>query len=175
MGSECIERGILEQAMRMEEESRQFYMNASKKVANRPGRAMLESLARDEEQHLARLRQMQEQDYEAALAGCIPEFEDAAGKIRAVFAKYGGDVAEEVTADTGDLEALDIAMEMERKGFDLYKEAASNVEDANAQKVFIFLAGEEEKHFEILQNMHKYLSDPRNWFLEEEQGLLDGG
>jgi hypothetical protein len=28
---------------------------------------------------------------------------------------------------------------------------------------------------EVLQNIHRYLSAPKNWFLEQEQGLLDGG
>ena len=47
--------------------------------------------------------------------------------------------------------------------------------DPGARKVLEFLAKEEEKHFEVLQNMQRYLSDPKNWFLEQEQGLLDGG
>jgi rubrerythrin len=64
---------------------------------------------------------------------------------------------------------------MERKGYNLYKEAASKASDPSAGKVFVFLAGEEEEHFEVLQNMHRYLSDPRAWFLEQEHGLLDGG
>jgi rubrerythrin len=175
MEPECVESDILKQAMRMEDESRQFYLDAAEKVENRLGRKMLESLAEDEAGHRERLAQLQRGETREALAQCKPEFEYAAMRVRVMFGEFGSLAAEEVAADTDDLEALDIAMEMERKGFDLYKQASKKSKDRHASEVLLFLAHEEEKHFEVLQNMHRYLADPRAWFLEEEQGLLDGG
>jgi rubrerythrin len=175
MAAKCIEGNILKQALQMEQESREFYLNAARKVENKLGRQMLESIAKDEEGHHTLLLQLQEGAAGTALGECRAEYEDAGARLRALFSEYGAQAAEEVSADTDDLEALNIAMEMERKGYNLYKEAASKASDPSAGKVFVFLAGEEEKHFEVLQNMHRYLSDPRAWFLEQEHGLLDGG
>ncbi len=174
MTANCVEGNILKQALQMEQENREFYLNAARKVENKLGREMLESIAKDEEGHHTRLLQLQEGATETALGECRAEFDDAGVRVRALFRQYGGQAAEEVAADTDDLEALNIAMEMERKGYNLYKEAASKASDPSAGKVFVFLAGEEQKHFEVLQNMHRYLSDPKTWFLEQEQGLLDG-
>lgn len=175
MGEDCVEAGILKQAMEMELEGKEFYLGAAAKVENRLGKSMLESLAADEQGHYERLLQLQEGASEAAAAQCEADFADAGARVKAAFADFGAKAAEELAGGTNDLEALDTAMKMERKGYDLYKDAAAGATDANAQKVLLFLAGEEEKHFEVLQNMHRYLSDPANWFLEEEQGLLDGG
>jgi len=175
MGDDCAMSNIIEQAMKMEEEGREFYLNAAGRVSNALGKKMLESLADDESGHYTQLEQMLRGESEAALGECKPEFSSGALRVRAMFKEFGVRTSDEIAAETGDLEALNIAMEMERKGYDLYKDAASNTADTAAEKVFIFLAGEEEKHFEVLQNMHRYLSDPANWFLEEEQGLLDGG
>ena len=175
MTADCVEGNILKQALQMEQESREFYLNTARKVENKLGREMLDSIAKDEEGHYTRLLQLQEGAAETALGECSVEFEDAGVRVRALFRQHGAQAAEELAVETDDLEALNIAMEMERKGYNLYREAASKASDTNAQKVFVFLAGEEEKHFEVLQNMHRYLSDPKTWFLEQEQGLLDGG
>ena len=175
MKPDCVQGNILKQAMKMEQEGREFYISAAKKVENKLGREMLESLAQDEGGHYTRLLQIQEGASGTALKECAPEFDDAGGRVRALFKQYGSQAADEIAGNTGDLEALNIAMEMERKGHNLYSEAAARTKDESARKVFTFLAGEEEKHFEVLQNMHRYLSDPKNWFLEQEQGLLDGG
>lgn len=175
MTAKCVEGNILKQALQMERESREFYLNAARKVENKLGRQMLESIAKDEEGHHTRLLQLQEGAAVTALGECRAEYEDAGARIRALFRQHGAQAAEEVSAETDDLEALNIAMETERKGYNLYREAASKAKDASSEQVFVFLAGEEEKHFEVLQNMHRYLSDPKAWFLEQEQGLLDGG
>ena len=175
MEPECVPGAILRQAMEMELEGREFYLNAAGKVENRLGRSMLESLAKDEEGHHALLLQIQEGEVQAALGECKSGYEDGAARVRALFAEFGTKATGEIKAGTDDLEALNISMEMERRGYDLYKQAASESTDESAAKVFLFLADEEQKHFEVLQNMHRYLSDPENWFLEQEQGLLDGG
>ena len=126
MTADCVEGNILKQALQLEQESRELYLSTARKVENKLGRQMLESIARDEEEHHTRLLQLQEGAAGTALDECRAEFQDAGVRVRSLFRQYGDQAAEEVAAETDDLEALNITMEMERKGYNLYKEAAGD-------------------------------------------------
>ncbi|MBI5543945.1 MAG: ferritin family protein [Deltaproteobacteria bacterium] len=53
------------------------------------------------------------------------------------------------------VEALRTAMQAERTGFEFYKMAAVNTQDASGKKVFEELAAEEQGHFEFLKQHHQ--------------------
>ena len=57
-------------------------------------------------------------------------------------------------------EALNAAIEMEKKGYNFFKETAENAPDKLATEVFAFLAAEELNHIKAIQKFNKeFLSD----------------
>ena len=78
-------------------------------------------------------------------------------------------------AGADEIEALKIGMEMETRGYKLYKEAAREAGTTEERKLLERLASEENQHYTMLQNTHTYLEHTGEWFIWEERGLLDGG
>jgi hypothetical protein len=76
---------------------------------------------------------------------------------------------------TGDLEALVMAMDFERKGYQNYAAAAKAATDPAVQQVYGYLAAAEEKHYEFLEKHHKCLESNGGWaFFEMERPMFEG-
>ena len=56
----------------------------------------------------------------------------------------------QVNDETSELEALTIAMELERRSHEFFKTFAQQLRDSSGRKAFLDFANEEESHFEIL-------------------------
>ena len=69
-------------------------------------------------------------------------------------------------------EALLRAIKSERYGHDFYEKAAELAHDPTARKLYQFLAGEEQKHFEIIQDTHDFLKQPDAFMAVEEQWMI---
>ena len=68
------------------------------------------------------------------------------------------------------IDAYRMAQEKERQSIDLYKKLSS--EGGNAE-LFEFLTRQEEKHFEILQDLVKLVDRPNSWVESPEFGLRE--
>jgi len=79
-----------------------------------------------------------------------------------------------ISASTDEMEAVKVALDFEEKGFGFYKKAQSEASDETEKKLFSVLADEEQEHYTILQNTHSFLKDTGDWFMWEEQGILEG-
>jgi rubrerythrin len=76
------------------------------------------------------------------------------------------------TAD--EVEALEVAMKMEKEAIDFYRNAAARAANDKEKRFFECLIMDEEEHFHIFQNTHSYLQDSGNWFMWEEKGIVEG-
>lgn len=54
--------------------------------------------------------------------------------------------------DMSPLEALHIALENEKKSYEFYREAACKIQDTGTKKMFEFLAKEEVRHQQMIQD-----------------------
>ncbi len=160
------------QAVKMETDGMAFYRKAGETVKSPIGRMMFQSFVKDEENHLKIvneiLQDMFNRSVEEAFVGT------PASRIKSIFEENRESLNERLSADPGDIEALDMAMEMERKGYQLYHDASQRAEDEKLKALFSRLAGEEQAHFNMLQNNRDYLSDTGNWMIYEEHGIMDG-
>jgi len=80
-----------------------------------------------------------------------------------------------IAANSDELEALKIGMDMESKSVEFYQGALEKTQDSHQKAFFNRLIDEEKEHYELLQNTRSYLKDSGEWFLWEEKALLDGG
>jgi rubrerythrin len=170
-------RKAAETAFKMEQDSIDFYTEAAKKTTNKLGRAMFESLVKDEKRHLQALGRLMK---EVAPSMAAEEILPGRGgtfksKLSTVFSEARREIDERIPAGADDLEALTLAMDLETKGHRFYTETAAKAENNTVRDVYLMLRREELEHFSFLQNTYQYLDNSGDWLLWEEQGILDGG
>lgn len=73
------------------------------------------------------------------------------------------------------MKALKTAIGIESEGYKFYEKSARETTDPIGKKMYEYLKGEENRHWELLQNTYEYLSDPSLWFAKEEHHIYDGG
>ncbi len=160
----------LKTALTMEKEGYALYMSAAKKTANKFGKITLEAIAVKELDHIKAIENyskdknlavklihpMRKEDYLRPIMNAIKDQLDA------------------VPPKDLELEkAYKIAMGLEQRSFDLYKSLAAGAEDAIVGKFFEFLMGEENIHYEILQETLQYLTKTGDWYREQEKWNVD--
>lgn len=167
---------VLRQAMGNELEGRALYLEAIERTEDELGKRMFRSLAQDEEEHLQILQveygaitgKGQWLDLEAA------QKEKPDPSLR-LFPPEEEAIESLIPEDASDLDALEIAMDFERRGYRLYEKAAAETPDPTAQAIFRFLAQEESRHFALLDNAHDYLANQGIWYFDDlEKPFFEG-
>jgi len=162
-------------AVQMEIDGKEYYQRVSQSSGNRLGRELFQSLAVEEDMH----RQKFEEIYNAIRnkkAWPVTDFQPDGGKrLRTTFARATEEMGSNIKAPATELDAIQTAMDMENKSYDLYK-SRSQAATYNAEKDFYeTLAAEEGEHHLILLDYYEYLKDPAGWFVKKEHPSLDGG
>ncbi len=159
----------VEIAMKMEEDAVKFYSEAAGKTSHSFGRKMFESFALDEKRHLEMLK--------GILKGLNIEIREGepGEAVKSIFETLKPEMMERIEATTDEINALKMALDMEKEGFEYYKKVTAGTSDAKEKALFQRLAGEEEKHYNILQNTYAFLADTGNWFMWDEHAIVDGG
>ena len=173
MGTEIIEK-ILREALEMEEKEHDFYLDAAHKALNDITRASLEFLAENEIYHVENIR-----NFHDALRtrGRVPFFN--AGKERNerlrelnVFSKNIKDLGEKIDPESEDVKLCELAMEFENNAYAYYEKVLEKVKDDKLVPLLSFLLEEETAHYELMENLHLYLTDAHNWMLNEDDSFL---
>jgi rubrerythrin len=134
-------------AMEMEKETFDFYTTAEQKTFDQGGKRIFRWLAKTEEAHYQTLTEL----YNSLNDGG-----------RWVF--YGGTTIplepEEVGAphvglSTGDLEALEIAMDIERKGIAYFDALAAKTADPDGRAMLVSLGNEEREHLRVITEKYQ--------------------
>ena len=174
-----------------ERDGHAFYSRIAEHVRDDKGRQMFVGLAGDEVRHY----QLVAAEYvslkaggtwlpiDAAMAAAVPPIGEFQAEIESV---PGASVPSEqlfpkpetvipaLDAGTGDLKAIDIALEAERRGYDIYSKAEQRASDANAKAVYRLLMTEESKHYEWLQRSRSYLAHDQTYWDETELPFFEG-
>ncbi len=159
----------LELAVKMEQDAVDFYTNCAAKTGSPVGKKMFLSIAEDEKYHLACANKvLKGQGFEPAKT--TPKQD-----MKSIFEQNKDIMMQKVSASTDDIQALTIAMKMEKEGFEFYQKAAADAASPAEQALFECLAKDEQEHFTIFQNTCSYLSDTSNWFMWEDRAIYEGG
>jgi Fur family ferric uptake transcriptional regulator len=146
-----VVRDALELTLAIERRGYTFYTNASRKTKNGSGRRMFQRLAAEESDHLRRLQQehrslLEKNEWLKREPARLP----LSRKIVEEIFPQKELLSIEVKDETTDLEALNIAMNLERRSHQFFKDFANHMADTNGRKIFMDFANDEESHLKAL-------------------------
>jgi rubrerythrin len=163
----------LKDAVQMELEGRQFYLEAAKQVKSAGVRDVLEYLAESEKYHIQKFNEIyqslqKDPAWTESLAAFTPPQHEPYVCVMAM--------AKESQASGGadDLQALRTGIKMEECAIDYYTKLAKETNIPLARRFFMSVAHEERGHYLMLMDMHNYLTLPEDWFYVKQMGHVDG-
>src|SRR5215468_6593997 len=146
-----VVRDALELTLAIERPGYTFYTNASRKTKNGSGRLMFQRLAAEESDHLRRLQAehqslIRKNEWLKREPARLPLSRKSVEEIfpQKELLKI------EVKDETSDLDALNIAMNLERRSHQFFKDFADHIADNNGRKIFMEFAKDEESHLRAL-------------------------
>ncbi len=163
----------LKDAVQMELEGRQFYLEAAKKVANPGVRQIFEYLAESEKYHIEKFNEIY-RSLEKDPAWTAPMAAFSPPKHEPYVCVLAMTQADQETGGKDDLQALRSALKMEECGIDYYTKLARETNNPLARRFFMSVAHEERGHFLTLMDMHNYLTLPEDWFYVKQMSNVDG-
>lgn len=165
---------ILQLAVQMETDGKEFYQKASRKSSNRLAKELFHHLADQEDVH----RKKFEEIYKALKRGQNwPDLEPPSakrGEIKSLFAEATKALGSKFKVAESELEAIKAAIDMEIRSYNLYDSRSAESTLPVEKQFYKTLAGEERGHHLALLDSYEYLSDPTGWFSKKEHWSLDG-
>ncbi len=166
---------MLAAALEKEEQGRNFYKEAVSKCSNELGKQMFRMLMADEGMHIKRIK-----DVYAALQGgqgWTDKWKAHKGEVedlKKLFAERIEKLGPRITAGAGDIDALEIGIEMEQGAIKFYDDHLEKATDPLEREFISVMAGEERGHYAALKDLTHYFQNPDSWFIEKERHVLDG-
>ena len=146
---------VLRNAVDMEVEGKAFFERVAQHVSHSRTRVTFLSLAKQEERHIKvideELRHLEKGK------GWLP-LEEAKSSPRISVFKDKDIKRIKLVENAGELEALKLGIEVEKRSIEYYRSASLSTDDRNAKEVFNWLVGEEAGHLTILTAEYDYRS-----------------
>ncbi len=164
----------IELALMNEKKEMEFYSAQAERSRNHVAKAMFRILARDEKEHMTRIKGLHEK---LVADGSWPEtasIEVAGTDIREVLDTQIAEAAAGSEHDGDDVEALKRGIEFETNGEKFYAELAETCENPMEKEFFSFLSGIEREHKLSMTDTLEYLENPESWNERHERSGLDG-
>lgn len=162
-------------ALELEEQGKKFYEEALVKVKDPFARKALEFLVEEEKRHIEKILKFN--DYLFGRSDFDFEVEckvQVGRRLKELIETHVTErVLKKLDEAKSDLEVYKIAMEFEKRGYDFYKSSEEKEEDDRIKKFFKFLQEEEVKHYSLLQETVRYLSEP-DYYFEDFGGWIFG-
>lgn len=166
---------MLNTALKMEEEGKEFYERARVNCSGEMARDMFSALIKEEDVHIERIKKIytslndnQKWTDEWRAVGVVHEDLDD------LFRKLASKQRKKIKAAEEELEAMDVGIDFEERSIKYYEDYLSKTSDPK-EKAFLERMVEEEKdHRTLLTDMKQFHSNPAAWFAENERHSLDG-
>jgi len=158
-------------ALDYENEGLLFYMKTASESTNALSRRLFRTLAGQEIEHVKKIEEifgiiqhgrklpsperLKKTGAHVSVEGDIKEFFRSIDK-------------ESLRENMGNVEAMKVALEIEKKSFDLYDGLTKDARNASEKEFLKTLRDEENKHIDALDNVYYYLTDPEMWFASDE-------
>lgn len=162
----------LKEAMMLEVKGTKFFQRASELTQDPKGKETFQRLVRVEMEHYNILEAEYNSLSQTGRWLSYQEVDEARRKksslsdISNIFVREG--FTEQLQDDTTDLEALKLAIELERKAGNHFEEAASHAKDPLAKEVYQTLAKEEGKHLKLFEAEYDYVIQSGFYFDDRE-------
>ena len=165
----------LQIAINMEAEGKEFYQKASDNTSDKLGKALFDRLAKEEDFHAAKAREISDFLKLGEQPLAIEESLDHGIKLRSIFAQLKTEIEQRAAASKDEMDIIGLALDIEDRSIKFYREQAAKVENEFIKRFFTALAEEEHGHYLSLVDYRQYLTSPADWFAEKEHHSLDGG
>lgn len=157
---------VFEFAIKMELDGKDYYEKLAREARHEGLRNIFLQLAADEQKHYGIFLALRDRVPPGAMKSST-----ALEQARSVFEDL---IAEKQNLGPGgDLGGYRHAMKLEADSFRLYEEAAGKEEDKDARELLLQIAGEEHKHFNILQNIYDFANAPAQYLAWGEFSNLE--
>ena len=151
---------IFEYAMQMEKDGENYYRELAQKTNNKGIKTILTMLADEEVKHYNAVEQMMTTNPQMAETTILTDAKNVFEQIKK------GQGAFDI--DVGQIQLYKKAQDIEEKSRDFYLEKANRVEKEYQKELFLKLAGEEKKHYFLLENIINFVSRPETWLENAE-------
>jgi len=152
----------LKMAMDIEDNGLVTFLKFARRTKHEFGKNLFIRLAMDENEHRRILEKQMSRlaEGQPSVEIHVPKYE-----IEHV-APTMTDRQREVTTDSGvgDIDALKIALELERKAAKFFREQADATQDLHAKDLFLQLAEWEDAHFDVIQAEMDSINNTGYWF-----------
>jgi len=167
---------MLATAMEKEQSGWEFYKNAAEKCGNAMGKELFRKLMADEGIHMQRVKQIYDSLYNKQVwsqdwMACRTENQDLNQFISDRITKLSG----QIKPESGDLEAIEIGLDMEQGSINFYEEQLKNAVDSQERDFLDLMIREERGHFVALKDLKLFFTNPESWYYEKERQHVDGG
>lgn len=154
----------LSQALRLEQDGRQFYLKAAEETPDEHGKTMFLSLADDEKRHAEMIQRQLHAIEGNGVYVLLPDISVQAIDLDArLFPPALKDVEKRIGVNPSEIDALHVALENEIKSYDLYRAAAKDASDAAGKQMYQWLASAEMTHFNLLMSNYESLVSGGGW------------
>lgn len=155
--------GIIKESIKLELDGQSFFEHLANATHNELGKKMFNKLANDEAQHLKVFSEiftnLVGEDWKKHMDDVK---EGTKATMIEALAKKVESAGKEGRAS--ELEAISIAMNLERNAIEFFSNAANKTTDTKARDAFNRIADEERLHFDLLQAQYDNLTNSGYWF-----------
>jgi len=151
----------IREAIKLEINGKAVFNHAAEVTHNELGKKMFRKLAEDEAKHLDTFSQL----FSEVIGG-----EDWKKFVDKEILQSRSSLIEELAprmkkeGRAGELEAIRIGMELERKAIDFFEKSAKEATDPKAKEIFDKICEEEKLHYDLLQAEYDSLTNSGFWF-----------
>ncbi len=161
---------VIREAIKLEINGRNFFNHAQEVTHHELGKKMFRRLAEEEVKHLETFSNMfssilKDKDWKKQI-----KKEELEGESELIEELKAGVEREE---GKGEIEALRLGMELEKKAIELFQKSAKEVDDPVAQEMFQKICDEERFHYDLLQAQYDSLTHSGFW-LDSAEFQMDG-
>jgi rubrerythrin len=154
---------VLQQAMKIEQDGRQFYLAAAERTQSPAGQTLFRQLAKDEEEHYRLLKGQFDVLSEGEPWVDYPQTAKRMAALKPIFPSSPEAFQKAVGPKATDLEALWTALGTESNSYDLYRRAAEQVQSPAAKGMYRYLANVERNHYNLLLLNYQTLANMGYW------------
>lgn len=148
-------------AIQREKRAHEFYLKAAEETREPMGKRMFNWLANEEDWHRFAL----ERQLKARLdKGSWLEWKEEKKPVLSAEFPESSEASGEYSPTTGEVSALEMAIESEKKAVEFYRNNGDYADDPEAKKMFAWFAKHEEGHRRLMEEQLKWIQKGRKYF-----------
>jgi rubrerythrin len=166
---------VLQTAIRMEIDGKEFYQKASRSSGNELGKKLLAKLAEEEDVHIKVFERIFNNIRENKGWPKSKIQIDTGKSVKTVFAVAMKQMDRDVKPASTELDDIQTAMAMENKTYDYYTSHGREAVLPAEKEFYSDLASQEQGHHRSLLEYFEFLKNPAAYFVQKEHLSVDGG